>query len=359
MQEVSFILTYECTYSCSMCLQRKPFRDEFVKQFPSTMTLENWCSVVDQLEVYRKDIQYIYITGGEPFLKPYIFDLIRYIKNKHYICFVNSNGSLLKDRIDELLDSGLDTLILSIDGTEKSHDVIRNCEGSYDNVVSVIKEIRRKRKWLKPRIFVNCTIQENNIDQLLDWTNEMTEVGADYLYFHLHMFISEATGNLYCQQYRNRFGIEPFSYKGAVANPSVDVEKLLKTLDEIKKTHNNISMLHNLQKTNLDTYYNYPDKIFRQPAMRTCYAPENIFEVVPDGSVITCHDFPDYVVGNVKEQSVEGIWEGDKLNKFRRMLRDQKLLAICHRCCMSERYADYDNGAIKQKGAFHEETSEV
>ncbi len=357
IQEVSLILTYDCTRSCSMCLQRMPFREEFRKRFPNRMSLQNWCSVIDQLEGYCDSIQYIYLTGGEPFLEPYVFELVRYIKGKHFICSANSNGSQIKKHLNELFESGLDLLILSLDGPKAIHDKIRNRAGSYTEIVDVIREIRKHRSWLKPRIFVNCTVQEHNYHHLAEWAREMVDIGADQVYFHLQMFISKSAGERYCRQYLDRFGITPFSHKGAIANPSVNTHKLMDILTEIKKKHHNIHMLHDLQKVDLNVYFNDPDKAFRRPEMQSCCAAQNILEIAPDGSVITCHDFPDYVAGNVREQTVGAIWEGEKMNVFRQLVGNKRLFSICHRCCMSERYASYANGTTKQTGAFHEETT--
>lgn len=337
-----------------MCLQRPPFRGEFRKRFPNAMTLQDWCRIVDQLEEYRDSIQYIYLTGGEPFQQPYIYELIRYIKSKHFLCSANSNGSQIKKNLNQLFDSGLDLLILSVDGPESVHDNIRNHEGSYADTVDVIHQIRKQRSWLKPRIFVNCAVQENNYKHLVEWVDEMVDIGADQIYFHLQMFISESVAERYSKQYQERYGISPFSHKGAIANPSVDTDELNHLLMEIQKKHRNVHMLHDLQKVDLHTYFNNPDKNFRHPEMKSCYAAENILEIAPDGSVITCHDFPDFVAGNVRDQTLQAIWEGGKINSFRQLVGNENLFSICQRCCMSERYASYNNGSVKQKGAFHE-----
>lgn len=356
MQEVSFIITYNCPLSCSMCLQRSPFRKEFIKRFPSTMALEDWESVVDQLEEYRDSIQYIYLTGGECFSIPYIYELIQYMKMKNYIVSANTNGMCLVHSIDKLIETGIDFIILSIDGSEQIHNKIRGNTNSYKSTISVIEQIRKQRKGFKPRIFVNCVIQEDNYMYLEEYVDELMKCGADQVFFHLQMFISEELSDMYEKQYQNLFKIQPFSQKGAIAKPNINTEQLRRTIERLQIKYKNVHTLHNFNKVNLSEYFHYPENQFRMPQMKACYAANNILEIAPDGSVITCHDFPDYIAGNVRESKLKDIWEGEKIKKFRNLTESGQLLKICHRCCMSERYATYNDGSSKVKGAFRNET---
>lgn len=357
IREVSFILTYRCNLSCSMCLQRPPYRNEFINRFQDLMELNDWKLVIDQLVEYRKTIQYIYLTGGEPFIVPYIYDLIKYMKKKHFIVSANSNGILLTQAIPQLLDSGIDFLILSIDGPDYIHNKIRNKKNSYSDTIQVIQHIRQCRKGIKPRIFVNCTIQEGNYMVLEDFVDELVKIGADQIFFHLQMFISKEISDKYVKQYQHLFHIAPFSQYGAIANPNIDTKELLHILQRIKGKYSNIHMLHDFTKIDIEDYFNLPEKQFRNPHMQACYAAENILEIAPDGSVITCHDFPDYIAGNVRNETIKNIWNGEKIERFRNAVRNGRLFSICHRCCMSERYAEYCNGTIKTKGAFFNEVS--
>lgn len=354
IQEVSLILSYQCNYECKMCLQRPPFRKKFLNRFPANMEFSDWCKVIDQLEPYRDSIQYVYLTGGEPFLVPFFMKLVNYIKEKHYICSVNTNGSVLKKCLNEVLESKIDILIISLDGVAKVHDKIRGHK-CYDSTIEVIKELKRKRKWIMPRIFVNCTIQDDNVEYLEEWVDEMMQAGVDQIYFHLQMFISEKMAKSYEEEYYTCFKLKPFAQRGAIATPNVNVLKIKKIIGRIQEKYGNMHILHDLNKIDLYTYFNEPEKQFRTPNMLRCYAASNILEITPNGSVITCHDFPDYIVGNVKEQSIDEIWNGSKINEFRKVVETEKIFSICHHCCMSERYAEYDNGTIKDEGAFKNE----
>ena len=349
IKEVSLALTYACNCDCKMCIQREPYRKDFMKHFPSEMKLEDWIYVIDQLEPYRDNIDYVYLAGGEPLLVPYILDLIKYIKKKRYICTVNTKGRMLMQYADDIILSGVDIIILSVDGCKDIHDLIRKRSGGYDELVFAIREINSKRKF-RPRIFVNCVIQEDNIEQLEQWVEEMQNLHVDQIYLHLQTFVSSNMAAAYEKDMKEKFAIEAFAHKGAVCSPSMDINKIRAVCLKLKDK--NIHMLHDIEKVNLENYYNYPDRPFRLPIMTKCFAANNVLEIMPDGSVITCHDFPDYIVGNVRNEKLLEIWNGEKMQKFRRYVTTERLLPICQRCCMSERYAAYDDGNMNVLGAF-------
>jgi radical SAM protein with 4Fe4S-binding SPASM domain len=65
-----------------------------------------------------------------------------------------------------------------------------------------------------------------------------------------------------------------------------------------------------------------------------CVAPWLIAEVMPNGDVAPCRDYPDYVVGNICEDSIVNIFNNERYRKFRTALKEEGgLFPICARCC--------------------------
>ena len=64
-----------------------------------------------------------------------------------------------------------------------------------------------------------------------------------------------------------------------------------------------------------------------------CIQPWVVTEIMPNGDVATCRDYPDYVCGNVQKDRLLDIWNNDRYRKFRLSLRDDGLMPICSRCC--------------------------
>ena len=76
---------------------------------------------------------------------------------------------------------------------------------------------------------------------------------------------------------------------------------------------------------------------------RHCLNVEKAIDIQPDGSANFCLDFIDYSFGNVKEASIEALWNGEKTERFRQYRRERPL-AVCHRCgakYMSQAWSDY------------------
>ena len=63
----------------------------------------------------------------------------------------------------------------------------------------------------------------------------------------------------------------------------------------------------------------------------TCMNVEKLIDIQPNGDANFCVDFPDYCIGNVKDASIEDIWNGPRASQFR-SYRREKPLAICYRC---------------------------
>ena len=64
-----------------------------------------------------------------------------------------------------------------------------------------------------------------------------------------------------------------------------------------------------------------------------CMSPWVMAEVMPNGDVVTCRDYPDFVVGYIKEKNLLDIWNDNKMRSFRSLLKQEGgLLPVCTRC---------------------------
>ena len=62
-----------------------------------------------------------------------------------------------------------------------------------------------------------------------------------------------------------------------------------------------------------------------------CWMTTGMADIQPGGEVNFCVDTPDYSIGNVKESTLAGLWNGERAARFREYRR-AKPLAVCHRC---------------------------
>ena len=133
-QKILFIrVTENCNANCFMC--------NFAgNKNGHIMSICEMSELIKELEKY--DFKLIKFTGGEPLTNPYLKDFIKMLKNKIYYTSIITNGFLLPKKIDELANAGLDQIIVSIDGIDKSsNDVlgVGTCPFSRNSNSSFIK----------------------------------------------------------------------------------------------------------------------------------------------------------------------------------------------------------------------------
>ena len=85
------------------------------------------------------------LFGGEPLLYPDILPLIREIKKRGLTCTIITNGGRLEALADELVESGIDSIAVSIDGPPERHDQTRGQAGSFEKAAAGVRAIARAR----------------------------------------------------------------------------------------------------------------------------------------------------------------------------------------------------------------------
>lgn len=130
---VAWSLTYRCNQRCLYC--------EVWKIKARELNTKNIFSIIDKLSSLGTRV--ICFSGGEPLLRNDLGKIIDYAhkKNISYID-INSNGALVKERIEEI--KGIRMLCLTLDGPQKIHDRLRG-EGSYRKVLEAA-HIAKKNK---------------------------------------------------------------------------------------------------------------------------------------------------------------------------------------------------------------------
>lgn len=110
----------------------------------------------------------ICITGGEPVLHSRLSDVIRLSKRLGFSVGMTSNGTLIDEsKASNLVDSGLDTVAISIDGIGEQHDIFRKTNDSFNRSIAGIKAF--KKSGIEPQVIT--VVHKGNIDSLDDMYN--------------------------------------------------------------------------------------------------------------------------------------------------------------------------------------------
>jgi MoaA/NifB/PqqE/SkfB family radical SAM enzyme len=137
----------------------------------NSLTVDDACKKID--EIADAGVVFLNITGGEPFMYSGLEKVLAKAKEHNLHTSVNSNGTLIKNTIDDVAEY-LDFLSLSLDSTvAKEHDLIRGVQGCFEKTLEGIKEAVKH-----VRTGVKMTISTRNIDQMEDMAKLTTKLGA-------------------------------------------------------------------------------------------------------------------------------------------------------------------------------------
>jgi radical SAM protein with 4Fe4S-binding SPASM domain len=153
---------FGCNARCGMCVIDQP-----TDRPKGVMTMEMFTSIIDRLEPYKDNIEIFDLFGlGEPLLDPLLFDRIRYARSKGFrrLGFATNGHLLTPDKQKAILESGIDTVIFSLDGiTKVTLEGIRP-RVSFERVMAQCPEIvlRRNEGGYRTRFVVRFTRQQVN-----------------------------------------------------------------------------------------------------------------------------------------------------------------------------------------------------
>ena len=336
-QQISVKITNVCNLRCKTCGQWGETGYNFEKaseELREVVPVERYLKLSEDVKPYKP---IYYIWGGEPFLYPGLFDFTDRIKRNKSILSVVTNATFLAEQAKEVVDQRWDVLMFSLDGPEAIHDEIRGRKGTFQKVAEGIETVRKYKRDTKkslPWIMALVTISVDNAP----WLDKIFEVGEqlnlDCMIIYYSWFTNEKIGYAHTRIMEQKLGVTPTKWKGYLFNHDVDTTALLASLQRIqsRKWKFGYLFIPDLKRDEqIVEYYKNPGKFF---GYGPCISPWFVTEVMPNGDVAPCRDYPDYITGNLMEQSIFEIWNGERYRKFRQALKDNGgTFPICARCC--------------------------
>jgi MoaA/NifB/PqqE/SkfB family radical SAM enzyme len=263
------------------------------------LSKEEWFKVIDSAANLRPAA--ILLTGGEPFLRPDIFEIIRYISDKGIATHLCTNGTLLDESaVDRLKGTGINTISVSLDSyLPRVHNYIRG-KDVFEEVIAGIKRLRKRMPEVK--IGINCLISRLNfrgIDRMVDLAGDLgaDQVKFDTVHTHLkHRRNSLAEGN----------GL--VFLKDDLPQLSVELDRLIKALSK------------STLLTNSKTFINGISGVYKGKfAQRHCFAGYISCTIDAFGNVSACDNSDSFE--NVRERSLEEIWRSAGFQRLREKVK--------------------------------------
>lgn len=282
------IVTYRCNARCTMCSRYKaPSRpDEEIS-----------------IETIRKlpPMYFTNITGGEPFIREDLKDIVRELNQKSDRIVISTNG-FFTDRIIDLCKEFPNIGIrISIEGLEQTNNAIRGLPDGFNRGYTTLKKLREMGM---KDVGFGMTVQDRNAPDLLPLYDLSDEMGMEFATASLHnSFYFVEAGNL-------------IQDRPMVAQHFEDlVNKLLDS---------------NSPKKWFRAYFNHGliNYIYAQKRLLPCDMSFDTFFIDPYGDVMPCNGTKEKeVMGNLNQQSWEELWNSEQAEVVRRKVR------VCDRQC--------------------------
>ncbi len=317
------------------------------------LALSDYVRLLDELAPSQPIIS---LFGGEPLLYPDVLPLVREVKKRGLTCSIITNGWRLAEAARELVEAGIDTIAISIDGPPDVHNRIRGKEDSYSRAADGIRAVAKWRRELGrplPMQIAIVPVTELNVGDIHRAVEALRELPLDTINVGLRWFVPAEAGREYERVMRETFGVSGDSWKGfefdggtALAGRSEQMVQLVRLLKGLKRRRYLdsamgrpwVSFVPDVQAEKVPDYFSDFSQTFGHSL---CPVAWYFAQVEPDGEVCFCGDFPDYFIGNVRTSSFRDIWTGDRAWAFRRKLAREPL-PICNRCCGSFVYGKWE-----------------
>ncbi len=306
--------TNGCNLRCSHCYTEGGL---FLKNELNTKEIK---SVIDQLAKLKT--LYVFFTGGEPFIRKDMVEILRHTNSKKIGISISTNGQLInKEVLEQLKDLNFTLFQISLEGTKKIHDSIAG-KGSWDKAVKTIKEAKSV---LKKNIGVGTVMMKKNRKVLGEVLMEASRQGADIFALMLLIVAGRANENM-------------------MPLPKEILQGLQLLFNQYKKLQPKINFAKNT--TILPALV---PREWREKELHKTFAPCSFpycIGISANGDVAPCDGlfgYPETIIGNIREKSLAEIWNKSKLLKELREINPSDLKGVCKKCI----YKEYCGGGCR------------
>ena len=170
-------LIRRCNLTCKHCYSISADVD-----FKGELSTDEVFAVMDDLKGFKVPV--LILSGGEPLLRPDIFDIARRSKAMGFYTALSSNGTLIdRSNIDAIDAIGFDYVGISLDGIEATHDRFRRKQGAFTASLAALRLCRDRGL----KVGVRYTMTEDNAHDLPALLQLVEDEDIDRFYFsHLN-----------------------------------------------------------------------------------------------------------------------------------------------------------------------------
>lgn len=282
-------LTRRCNLNCGHCgsdCNKAPS----MKELPT----DEWLRIIDYLKDRFDPLPFLVISGGEPLVHPDLLKITQYAGDRGFRWGMVSNAFALNETMyQQLLENGLESITISLDGDEEAHNALRRHPKSFQRVVSALRLISASS--VATSDVVTC-VYPGNLSKL--------SVVADFL----------------CELNIKNWRLFRIFPKGrAATNPQLKLSHAdsLKIVDWIAQNRKNYQKSGLTISFSCEGYLPFGVDRHVRDEPYFCRSGINIAAILCDGTITGCNNNgPEYYQGNVITDDFQTVWN-ESFTEFR------------------------------------------
>ena len=315
-------LYLEVTNRCNLLCETCPRTFEVLEP-PADMSWELFTKIVDQLPKVAR----VVLHGvGEPMLVEALPRMVRYLKDRGTYVLFNTNGTLMQPkRFQELIDTGLDELRVSLDAADRASYLRVRGKDFFDRIVRDVGKFTAYQKQVgatTPRVSLWLTGLKETVDQLPAFVRLAATIGVREV--HLQRLVFDQQGYGMARADLSLFESTQAEELAAIEAAQALGQDLGVTLDASGATEPGLSL-----KRQAD-----------QQPWATCRRPWSLMYFTAHGRALPCciapfsvRGYSNYTLGDATQASLREIWNSPAYQTFRTsLLSDAAPPAPCQNC---------------------------
>jgi len=285
-------ISIEPTTACNLRCPECPSGLRIFSRETGNLKEDFFRATIDDL--YKDLIYLIFYFQGEPYINPKFLEMVKYASDKGIYTITSTNGHFLNDEnARKTIESGLDRMIISVDGT--TQEVYENYrkEGKLETVLQGARNVVKWKKELKsssPHIIFQFLVVKPNEHQIPEIYKLAKEIGVDEVKLKTAQVYDYAQGN-----------------------------ELIPTIDKYSR-----------YKQKEDGTY-----VVKNELLNHCWKLWHACVITWDGLVVPCCFDKDatHRLGDLKQLKLREVWKGESYQAFRTsLLKGRDQIDICTNC---------------------------